>query len=736
MTRRELIVMIRLMSALFLCAVIAVGCATSGLPVPPDSGTQSGSQSDAGRLEEIVVTGSRASGRASHAGSQYYGASMAGLYADKNAPVSGLPSPSSDEELWIIATPSVDDQQSNDDDSPGSGAMVANFPNDIDEKTGTAREIPLPLKHTAVNARIEGYISTVNVRQEFTNPFDEKIEAVYLFPLPEKAAVSEFLMIIGDRKIRGILREKEEAEAIYREARSQGYQASLLVQHRPNVFEQKVANIEPGKSIEVDIQYFHTLAYNDGWYSFVFPTVVGPRYNPPGHRDPIVPVARGSVRSETSTTTVAYLRPGERSAHDISISVEIDAGVAIEALKSTHEIVASRATPATASVSLASRATIPNRDFVLSFQVAGNTVKSNLMTYRDPESGQGYFTLMLYPPSDHTSLARRSMEMVFVIDCSGSMNGRPLEQAKNAVSAALDQLQEGDTFQIIRFSENSTQLGRAPLPATRQNLQLARRYLAGLHGTGGTQMIEGIKAALDFPHDPARLRFVSFMTDGYIGNETDIIAAVHDRIGAARIFSFGVGSSVNRYLLERMAKEGRGAVAYLGPQDSATDIMNGFFKRISHPALTDVSIDWGNMAVADVYPAKLPDMFVGRAVIVTGKFLGTASGVSASGTTGSQKRQFNLSATQTDDSNNFIPSIWARLRIADLADRSAWEHDSYGELAAAIKSTALKYQLVSDYTSFIAVDTSHRTEGEFGVTVPQAVPVPDGVRYETTVEQH
>ena len=183
------------------------------------------------------------------------------------------------------------------------------------------------------------------------------------------------------------------------------------------------------------------------------------------------------------------------------------------------------------------------------------------MTYRDPESGQGYFTLMLYPPSDHASLARRPMEMVFVLDCSGSMSGRPLEQAKNAVSAALDQLREGDTFQIIRFSEDSTQLGATPLPATRQNLQLGRRYLRNLHGTGGTQMIEGVKAALDFPHDPARLRFVSFMTDGYIGNEVDIIGAVHDRIGDTRIFSFGVGSSVNRYLLERMAKEGRGAVA-------------------------------------------------------------------------------------------------------------------------------------------------------------------------------
>jgi len=734
MTRRELTVMIRVMLALFMCAVIAVGCASKEAAMPPDSGTPSGSTSDASGLEEIVVTGSRIEGAPSQNRAQL-GIAHKRFAAERPDARSILAPLAANEELWVIATPSMDDQDSGDDSAPGSGAMVASFPGDIDEKTGAAREIPLPLKHTAVNARIDGYISTVNVRQEFSNPFDQKIEAVYLFPLPEKAAVSEFLMIIGDRKIRGILREKEEAEAIYRAARSQGYQASLLVQHRPNVFEQKVANIEPGKSIDVDIQYFHTLAYNDGWYSFVFPTVVGPRYNPPGHSDPIVPVARGSAQTIEKQTTVPYLRPGERSGHDISIDVEIDAGVVIEELQSTHEIVASRETPESASVRLANRSTIPNRDFVLNFQVAGNTVKSSLMTYRNPESGQGYFTLMLYPPSDHAYLARRPMEMVFVLDCSGSMRGRPLEQAKNAVSAALGQLKEGDTFQIIRFSENSTQLGATPLPATRQNLQLARQYLRSLHGTGGTQMIEGVRAALDFPHDPARLRFVSFMTDGYIGNEVDIIGAVHDRIRDSRIFSFGVGSSVNRYLLERMAKEGRGAVAYLGPQDSATEIMNDFFARISHPALTDVRINWGSMAVSDVYPAKLPDMFVGRAVVVTGRYLGATSDIGVSGVTGSKKHQLNIPATQSNNSKAFLSRIWARLRIADLTDRQAWEDDTYGELADAIKSTALEYQLVSDYTSFVAVDASRRTDGEFGVTVPQAVPVPDGVRYETTVEQ-
>jgi Ca-activated chloride channel family protein len=720
----------KIILAIFVVTMFVVGCAMQTAPMD-QSGTASApptTPAEESGIEEVIVTGMSADyGSNGRASKQAMPRSLAFASSPAAHEPTGFGDLASDEELWVIAKPSFDGQATNEDVAPGTGAMLANAPDE------GIREVPLPLRHTDVSARIDAYISTVNVRQQFHNPFDTKIEAVYMFPLPEKSAVSEFLMIIGERKIRGILREKEEAEAIYNQARAQGYQASLLVQHRPNIFEQKVANIEPGNSIDVDIKYFHTLAYNDGWYSFVFPTVVGPRYNPPGSTDPIAPVPRGETSQAPNGVTVPYLRPDERSGHDISISVDIDAGVTIEELKSTHQIKATQPTDSTAEVQLAAQSTIPNRDFVLDFRVAGDTVKSNLMTYQDPQSGQGYFTMMLYPPTGHASFARQPMEMVFVLDCSGSMNGRPLTQAKNAVSVALDHLQEGDTFQIIRFSENSTQLGTHPLPATRENIRKARDYLARLNGTGGTQMIEGVKAALDFPHDESRLRFVSFMTDGYIGNELEIIGAVHDRIGAARIFSFGVGSSVNRYLLERMAKEGRGAVAYLGPQDSAKDIMANFFGRISHPALTDLEINWGGMAVSDVYPAKIPDMFVGRAVIVTGKYLGGANDVSVSGYRGANRHEMMVNAADEGEKAQ-VSRIWARLRIADLADRQAWQQDPHGELENSIRTTALEYQLMSDYTSFVAVDTSQQTDGDHGVTVRQAVPVPDGVRYETTVE--
>ena len=615
--------------------------------------------------------------------------------------------------------------------APGSGTMLAGFPSPT--VTGRTRFIPLPLKHTGVDAAINGYIGTVNVKQAYENPYDTKIEAVYVFPLPEKAAVSEFLMVIGDRTIRGILREKEEAVAIYREARRQGYQASLLVQRRPNIFEQKVANIEPGKAIDIDITYFHTLAYKDGWYSFVFPTVVGPRYNPPGHPDPVDAVPRGHGSSGAGTT-VEYLRPEERSGHDISINVRLDAGVEIEEVKASHGVDVSRDGEQSAVVTLKNQSTLPNRDFVLDFRVAGERLKSNLLTHRDPETGEGYFTLMVIPPKDSTLVPRQAMEMVFVLDCSGSMQGRPLRQAKDAVMVALDRLDQNDTFQIIRFSDTASQFGASPVPATERNLTAARNYVSALRANGGTEMINGVKSALDFPHDPSRYRFVTFMTDGYIGNERDILAAVHSRIGDSRIFGFGVGNSVNRYLMERMAQAGRGVVAYLGLNDSARTVMDDFFARVSRPALTDVEVDWGGMAVTEVYPQALPDLFVGRPLVVTGKFAGDRKAVRVLGTTGGERLTLMTAQDADGNAGASLAKVWARLRIADLANRLTRAGDPYGELGDAIKNTALRYQLVSNYTSFVAVDSSQKTAGEHGITVRQGVPVPDGVRYETTVD--
>ena len=630
--------------------------------------------------------------------------------------------PSSNEELWIIAR---DDSVSiaRSDDSPGSGAMLT---------TSEGKEVPLPLKHTDVQASVLGYIATVRVTQQFHNPFDAKIEAKYVFPLPHNAAVNEFIMTIGERRIRGIIRERKEAEEIYAAAKSQGYVAALLTQERPNVFTQSVANIEPGKAIDVELNYFHTLEWADGWYEFVFPTVVGPRFNPPGTTNGIGAVARGAHGKSGQSTEVQYLKPGERSGHDIALKLDVNAGVAIEETECATHVVSEEAPSAERLVvTLSPNDRIPNKDFVFRFRVAGAQMKSGLLTSRDERGG--FFTLMLYPPKDVKQLPRKPLEMVFVLDSSGSMNGSPIAEAKKAIDRALRQLGPDDTFQMINFSTSASQLGPKPIAATPENVKRGLAYIEKLQGEGGTMMIEGIKVALDFPHDPERLRFVCFLTDGYIGNEAEILAAIQQKLGATRIFSFGIGSSVNRYLMEHMAKVGRGAVAYLGPNDSAARVMDDFIGRVRHPALTDLQIDWGGATVTEVFPQRVPDVFVGRPVVLTGRFKsGDLGKVRLSGEAGGKRAEWSVSANNAEQHRG-LSSVWARMKIADLSDRALL--DRGGELAGEIKQTALDFGLMSEFTAFVAVDSSRVTAGYEGTTVPVAVPVPDGVKYETTVPE-
>jgi Ca-activated chloride channel family protein len=663
------------------------------------------------------------------------GINWQGLGQDNISAVPGsLPSPA--EELWVI-TRSISDTGPRDRNSPGSGALAAKLP---DEQN----EIPLPLKHTDVKASISGYIAMVEVTQQFRNPYNSKIEAVYVFPLPHNAAVNEFLMIVGERRIRGIIRERQEAERIYHAARSQGYVASLLTQERPNIFAQSVANIEPGKEIDVNIKYFHTLDYVDGWYEFVFPMVVGPRFNPPQGASGVSPeeeptrngtskgggigaVVRGQSGASGQRTELQYLKPSERSGHDISLTVDVNAGVAVEeSVCRTHNVSKETVSAARFAVALSPNDRIPNKDFVLRYKVAGDRIKPSLLTHRDERGG--YFTLMLYPPQELNALGRQALELVFVLDCSGSMSGRPLAQAKAAIERALRRLQPLDTFQLIRFSTDATALGSKPLLATPENLRRGLDYLRSLNSEGGTMMIEGIKAALDFPHDPQRLRFVCFLTDGYIGNEGEILGEVHNRLGASRIFSFGVGSSVNRYLLDHMARLGRGAVAYLGLNDDGAMVMDDFFERISHPALTDLRVDWGGMQVSEVFPDRMPDVFVGRPVILTGRFNGNINTVvRIVGNATGRPVELAIPATldQTAATHRGLPSVWARMKIAGLADQATYRNAV--NLPGQIKQVALDYGLMSAFTAFVAVDSTRRTEGKEGTTVPVAVPVPEGV---------
>lgn len=607
----------------------------------------------------------------------------------------------------------------------GAGALCCVVPNE-------PRVIPVPLQHTDVNASIAGYIGSVNVKQQYHNPFDVKIEATYVFPLPDDAAVNDFVMTIGDRTIRGIIREREEAHRLYEQARAQGHTASLLQQERPNIFMQKVANIEPGKNIDIDITYYHTLAYDDGWYEWVFPMTIGPRYNPPGFADGVGAAPRGVPGQTAQATEVQYLAPNERSGHDIALALDIEAGVAIEEIVCrSHAIEQRNYAESRTIVTLSPSDSIPNKDFVLRYRVAGDRVKTGFLTHKTDRGS--YFTFMMYPPSSLKDLERGPVELIFVLDCSGSMSGRPIEQAKAAIERGLSHLRPDDSFQIIRFSNNASQLGAHPLAATTENIARGKQYLASLNGSGGTEMIEGIKAALDFPHDDNRLRYVVFATDGFIGNEQQILSAMSTRLGAARIFSFGVGQSPNRYLMDRMATVGRGVAAYISLNDSSVDAMDRFFERVSHPAMSNIAIDWNAFGATHVFPANPPDLFVGRPVVFTGKLDGdTPRELRVDGRVGGKARVLHIDIPRDETMEHpALAAVWARNAIKDLTSRSVYE--AVNDVEASVRALALEYRLVSAYTSFIAVDSLTRTTSDHGISVTVPAQVPEGVRYETTV---
>src|SRR5215217_6174883 len=390
-----------------------------------------------------------------------------------------------------------------------SGALT------VIDSTGKARSV-CPLKHTDVKAEISGFISRVTVTQQFENPFKEKIEAAYTFPLPQNAAVDDMTMIVGNRTVRGKILPREEAQAVYDAAKSNGQVAGLLDQERPNIFTQSVANILPGAEVKITISYVETLSYVNGAYEFVFPMVVGPRYVPGS--------ATSSNRGngfapdtdrvpDASRITPKAPPAGMRSGHDISLEVTLDAGLIIDNIDSkTHPTDIQRPDAHSARLRLKDSETIPNKDFVLRYDVAGQAIQDALLTHRSEKGG--FFTLILQPPERVTAQDVTPKELVFVLDTSGSMEGFPIEKAKETMKLALDSLYPSDTFNLITFAGDTRILFPEPVPATPANLNKAQAFLSGSEGSGGTEMMKAIKAALAPSDDQSHIRIVCFMTEG------------------------------------------------------------------------------------------------------------------------------------------------------------------------------------------------------------------------------
>ncbi len=578
-----------------------------------------------------------------------------------------------------------------------------------------------PLKHTSVKGEISGPLARVTVTQDFENPFPDKIEAVYTFPLPRLAAVDDMTMLVGDRVIQGRIKRREEARAIYEAARQRGQVASLLDQERPNIFTQHVANIMPGAKVKITISYVETLKYEAGTYEFSFPMVVGPRYVPSG-----VPDA-GRI-----TPPVAV--PGTRAGHDIALEVALDAGVPVDSLSTpSHDTVVERPNAHQAVVRLKAKSVLPNKDFVLRYGVLGGQIQDAVLTHRAARGG--FFTLILTPPARPAGDAITPKEIVFVLDTSGSMMGFPIEKAKEAMKLALDGLNPRDTFNLITFSGDTHILFPEPVPATAENLSRAQAFLASRHGSGGTEMMKAIRAALDPSDSQRHIRVVCFMTDGYVGNDMEIIGEIQ-RHPNARVFSFGIGNSVNRFLLDKMAEEGRGEVEYVALNDDGSAAARRFHERVRTPVLTDISLDWGGLPVTDVHPKRIPDLFAARPLVVHGRYTAAAHGVlriQGLQAGRSYNRQVAVELPAAEPRHDVLATLWARARVEELMGTD-WAGAQRGtpreDIREAVVRLGLDYRLMTQYTSFVAVEETVITDGGQPRRVEVPVEMPEGVSYE------
>jgi Ca-activated chloride channel family protein len=620
-----------------------------------------------------------------------------------------------------------------------------------------------PLKYTDVEADIVGFVGRVTVKQVFHNPLDRKIEAIYVFPLPQDAAVDDMVMTVGDRRVVGQIKPREEAREIYDAAKAAGHVASLLDQERPNIFTQSVANIEPGVQVVIEISYVETLKYEDGMFEWVFPMVVGPRYipgQPTSKVPPVTPEHQGKVSEldkdriregveepkgtgwspdtdqvpDASKITPPVVKPGYRAGHDISLAVHLDAGTELFDLASVlHEIDVQTDGPSRAAVTLKNETEIPNKDFVLRYRLATDQIEDGFLVHSD-ERGT-FFTLILQPPRRVVPEQVLPRELIFVLDTSGSMSGFPIEKAKEVMSMAIDAMRPDDVFNLITFAGDTRILWNKPRANTWSNRDEAQAFLASRQGRGGTEMMKAINAALAPVEGSDRMRIVCFMTDGYVGNDFAINDAVKKYAGTTRVFSFGIGNSVNRFLLDGMAHAGRGEAEYVTLQSQGGAAAERFHERILAPVLADIQVDWGDLPVADVYPKHFPDLFCAKPLMIHGRLTGPAQGtITLKGNTGGGpfERRIEAITSKAPADHNALASLWARAKVKDLMlkDYGAMQRGDFPEeLKSQVTALGVEFRLMTQFTSFVAVEEMTVTVGGEPTTITVPVEMPDGVSY-------
>lgn len=577
----------------------------------------------------------------------------------------------------------------------------------------SAGPVVAPLLDTDVEIRVTGHVARAKVRQTFRNPQAEWFEGIYTFPLPENAAVDRLRMRIGRRMVEGEIRERAAAKASYEQAKTEGRRATLVEQERPNIFTTSVANIGPGESIQVEIEYQQTLRYDQGRYSLRFPMVVGPRYSPNS-----VPEAV----QDTARITPAVLRPDETSGpiNPVSLRVSLDAGMPVRELKSAYHAIATAETSESKQQITLAGANFANKDFELGWTLApGRAPAAALFT--EKKGGRSYGLLMVVPPAQERRGPAIPREAIFVIDTSGSMHGASIAQAKEALELAIRRLAPMDSFNVIEFNSYARALFGQARPADAGNIDSAVRWVRELRAQGGTEMAKALDLALDGKDHAGRIRQIVFLTDGAVGNEDPLLRMIRERLGDSRLFTVGIGSAPNSHFMSKAAQFGAGTFTYIGRIEEVKEKMDSLFSRLESPVLKGLKIDWGASKGVEAWPKAVPDLYLGEPVVVLFTAESVADEVMVAG----------LTARNTPISESGgLGTLWAREKISSLMDElrgGAPEERVRGD----VLKLALDHHLVSKYTSLVAVDkTPARVRDDMLKTMGMPTNLPEGWSYD------
>jgi Ca-activated chloride channel homolog len=578
-------------------------------------------------------------------------------------------------------------------------------------RTETAGRYDLaPKLETEVAIQVSGLIARTRVTQVFHNPGGEHVEGIYVFPLPEKAAVDRLRMQIGERLIEGRVQEKEEARRTYQKAKAEGKKAALVEQQRPNLFTNSVAHIGPDEVVRITIEYQQTLAYDDGEYRLRFPLAVTPRYAPRLE----APAREAMPDAPKAIEAALVLHPDYAPAdcgavNPVDIAVTLDPGVPLARIESSyHEAWIEKQAGHRVMVSLVKEQEEADRDFELVWSVApGSAPHAALFT--EDVAGAEYALLMVVPPqpsaADRALLDRFARETVLIVDTSGSMGGVSMEQAKAALLYAIGTFTPRDRFNIVEFNSVTRPLFADAMPATASNLEQAKRWVKGLRASGGTEMAPALEFALNGRESPGHLRQVIFITDGAVGNEDALFRLISHRLGSSRLFTIGIGSAPNSHFMAKAAQFGRGTFTYIGDVREVEEKMGRLFAKLEAPVLKDVAIRWTDGTPVETFPARVPDLYLGEPIVVSAAMNRTAARtVVVSGLRGNEP--WSVALTPTADSPAAgVGALWARARISSLMDSLRDGADATAIRASVVK-IAIEHHLVSAYTSLVAVDVT------------------------------